>query len=81
VLQQHLFSSAMWAIFPIQDLVAINKKLKRKDPKDERINDPSNPDNLWRYRFHMNLEDLVKEKEFNNRLLNMVERAGRAKNY
>jgi 4-alpha-glucanotransferase len=81
VLQQHLFSSAMWAIFPIQDLVAIDKKLKRKDPKVERINDPSNPDNLWRYRFHINLEDLVKAKEFNKKLLKMIQNADRASNF
>ena len=81
VLQQHLFSSAMWAIFPIQDLVAIDKKLRRKDPEVERINDPSNPDNLWRYRFHMNLEDLVKENEFNKTLLKMIQNADRANTF
>jgi 4-alpha-glucanotransferase len=81
VLQQHLFSSAMWTIFPIQDLMAIDDKLKRKDPDTERINDPSNPDNLWQYRLHMNLEDLVKEKDFNNRLLELVQTAGRANSF
>jgi 4-alpha-glucanotransferase len=81
VLQQHLYSSAMWAIFPIQDLVGIDEKLMWKDPTEERINDPSNPDNLWRYRFHMNLEDLVKEKEFNQKLRDMVQNAGRAREH
>jgi 4-alpha-glucanotransferase len=81
VLQQHLFSSAMWAIFPIQDLVAIDHRLKRKDPQAERINDPSDPDNLWQYRFHMNLEDLIKENEFNKNLLKMVQNADRARNF
>ena len=77
VMQQHLHSSAMWTIFPIQDLVGMDEKLMRKDPLDERINDPSNPDNLWQYRFHMNLEELVKEKEFNKKLRSMVKNAGR----
>jgi 4-alpha-glucanotransferase len=78
VVQQHLHSSAMWTIFPIQDLVGIDEKLMRKSPDDERINDPSNPDNLWQYRFHLNLGDLVKEKEFNKKLHSMVQNAGRA---
>ena len=77
VMQQHLHSSAMWTIFPIQDLVGMDERLMRKDPLDERINDPSNPDNLWQYRFHMNLEELVKEKEFNKKLCSMVQNAGR----
>jgi 4-alpha-glucanotransferase len=77
VLQQHLHSSAMWTIFPIQDLVGIDEKLMRENPEDERINDPSNPDNLWQYRFHLNLGDLVKEKEFNKKLRSMVQNAGR----
>jgi 4-alpha-glucanotransferase len=81
VLQQHLYSTAMWAIFPIQDLLGIDEKLIRKDPAEERINDPSNPDNLWRYRFHLNLEDLKKEKDFNKRLKDMVKWSGRGNNF
>ncbi len=73
VLVQHLNSPAMWAIVPLQDLVAIEPKLRRKNPKEEQINDPSNPHNLWQYRFHMNLEDLLKEDDFNQKLANLVE--------
>jgi 4-alpha-glucanotransferase len=78
VLDQHLRSPAMWAIIPLQDLVAIEPKLRRKNPKEEQINDPSNPYNLWQYRFHMNLEDLLKEDDFNQKLANLVEISGRS---
>lgn len=71
----------MWTIFPIQDLVGMEEKLMRKNPIDERINDPSNPDNLWQYRFHMNLEELVGEKEFNKKLRSMIQNAGRANKF
>jgi 4-alpha-glucanotransferase len=81
VLQQHLNSFTMWAIFPIQDLIGIDDKLMRKDPAEERINDPSNPDNLWQYRFHMNFEDLIREKEFNKRLRTMIQNAGRSNGF
>ena len=77
VIIQHLYSPAMWAIFPIQDLVALETKLRRLDPKEEQINDPSNPNNLWEYRFHLNLEDLLKEENFNKRLADLVNMSGR----
>jgi 4-alpha-glucanotransferase len=81
VLVQHLYSPAMWAITPLQDLVAMEPKLRRKNPAEEQINDPSNPHNLWQYRFHMNLEDLLKEENFNRKLASLVEMSGRNRSY
>ena len=81
MLRQHLVSNAMWTIFPIQDLIGIDEKLMRDDPDKERINDPSNPDNLWQYRFHMNLEDLLREKNFNKKLRNLIHISGRSDGY
>jgi 4-alpha-glucanotransferase len=78
ILIQHLYSPAMWAIFPIQDLVAIDPQLRRENPREERINDPSNPNNLWQYRFHINLEELLKKDEFNQKLASLVEISGRS---
>ena len=71
----------MWAIFPIQDLVAIEPKLRRKDPDVERINVPADPNHYWKYRFHINIEDLIKEKEFNKRLQDLVTMAGRNEDF
>ena len=81
ILQQHLYSNAMWTIFPLQDLTGMDEKLMRDNPEEERINDPSNPDNLWQYRFHMNLEDLIKEKDFNKKLNKMVKNASRSNGF
>ena len=81
ILQQHLYSNAMWTIFPLQDLTGMDEKLMRDNPEEERINDPSNPDNLWQYRFHMNLEDLIKEKDFNKKLSKMVKNASRSNGF
>ncbi|MFC2125502.1 4-alpha-glucanotransferase [Bacteroidota bacterium] len=77
ILVQHLYSPAMWAIFPIQDLVAIESKLRKKDPNIERINIPANPNHYWKYRFHINMEDLLKENDFNKHLKDLVTMAGR----
>ena len=74
---QHLDSPSMWAIFPIQDLVGMDADLRRADATAEQINDPSNPEHYWRFRFHMNLEDLLEADEFNGKVKKMVEVSGR----
>ena len=75
---QHLYAPAMWAIFPMQDIVAMDAQLRLENPFAEQINEPSNPKHYWRYRFHLNMEDLLKAKEFNQELLDLVEQSGRA---
>ena len=78
MIMQHLYAPAMWAIFPIQDLVAMDEQLRFENPFAEQINEPSNPDHYWRYRFHLNMEDLLKAEDFNEMLREMVLQSGRA---
>jgi 4-alpha-glucanotransferase len=49
----------MLAIFPIQDWLSIDQKLRAADPKKERINDPANPNNKWRWRLHLTNKELL----------------------
>ena len=77
VIIQHLHSPGMWAIFPIQDLVAMDEKLRLEDPFAEQIDEPSNPKHYWRFRFHLNMEDLLESNEFNNMLNDLVTLSGR----
>ena len=77
ILLQHLYSPAMWSIFQWQDLMSISPELRRENPEAERINVPSNSFHSWRYRMHINLEDLMKEDDFNNTLRNYIKQAGR----
>ncbi len=74
---QHLHAPAMWAIFPIQDLVAMDEKLRLENPLDERINIPGNPNHYWRYRFHLNMEDLLEAEDFNSLVSDLVRLSGR----
>ena len=78
IINQHLHSPSMWAVFPIQDLLAIDGNLRRKNSSDEAINDPSNPHHYWRYRFHINLEDLLKKNSFNKHVRKMIDLSGRS---
>ena len=77
IINQHLGSPAMWSIFQLQDLMGMSESLRRDNPQEERINVPANPKHYWKYRMHLPLEILIKEKEFNEELRNHVEASGR----
>jgi len=77
IVEQHLQSQAMLIILPWQDWMALESTLCLEHPFAERINVPSNPRNFWCYRMHMTLEQLLKEKEFNNKITAVIREAGR----
>ncbi|MCP5050189.1 MAG: hypothetical protein GY940_23690, partial [bacterium] len=74
---QHMESPSMWAIFPIQDLAGMDAGLRRTNATAEQINDPSNPEHYWRFRFHLELEALLEADGFNEKIKKMVGIAGR----
>lgn len=77
IVLQHLHSPALWCILQLQDIMGISETFRRENPNDERINIPANPRHYWRYRMHLTLEELLKEKEFNAGFKEEVEAAGR----
>lgn len=74
---QHLYSPAMWCIFQLQDILGIDETLRRQNPNDERINIPSDSKHYWKYRMHLGLEELIKNKEFNKELQIHIKASGR----
>ena len=77
ILFQHLHSPSMWSIFQLQDFLGVDEKLRRQNPNEERINEPANPKHYWRYRMHLNLEDLLKQDAFNNEWQLAIKESGR----
>lgn len=77
IVEDHLASPSMMAIFPIQDLLGMDRVLRREEAASEQINDPSNSKHYWKYRFHLPLEDLINAGELNARILQLVRRYGR----
>jgi 4-alpha-glucanotransferase len=77
ILRQHVQSPAMWAIFQIQDLLGANAALRRTDGLSERINVPANPRHYWRYRMHVDLEDLPRADGFRQQLVSLLAESGR----
>ncbi|MDR0413875.1 MAG: 4-alpha-glucanotransferase [Prevotellaceae bacterium] len=73
----HLNAPSLWAVFPLQDLLAIDGSLRRSDPRAERINLPSNPHHYWRYRMHLTLEHLLRQQKFSSEVKKMVKESGR----
>ncbi len=78
LINQHLHSPAMWAIFQLQDLMSIDGALRRENPHEERINVPANANHYWRYRMHLTLEALQRADAFNADLQQMIVDSGRA---
>ena len=81
VLNQHLYSPAMWAVFPLQDFLGMDTSLRRANPHDEQINVPSNPQHFWKYRLHLTLEELNEAVGFNEPVRALVEASGRGLAY
>jgi 4-alpha-glucanotransferase len=77
IVMQHLYSPAMWSIFQVQDILGMSDTLRRENHQEERINDPANSKNYWQYRMHITLEDLLKQKDFNDELRDYVIHSGR----
>jgi 4-alpha-glucanotransferase len=77
IIEQHLRAPSLWAIFPIQDLVAMDGNLRLNDPQSERINEPGNNQQYWCYRFHHPVEDLIKFNDFNLKIAELIKQSGR----
>jgi len=77
IVVQHLHSPAMWAVFPLQDLLAMDEALRLPDADAERINVPAIMPYYWRYRMHLDLAELKEAADFNRRLAGLLKSAGR----
>lgn len=77
IIDQHLRSPAMWSIFPLQDLLAMDEAIRHPDAASERINVPAIMPYYWRYRMHLTLADLLRADSLNGRLATLVAASGR----
>jgi 4-alpha-glucanotransferase len=77
IVRQHLDAPAMWSIFPLQDLLAMDGALRRPEVEAERINVPAESDYCWDYRMHLSLEALGKAEDFSRLLERLVQESGR----
>jgi 4-alpha-glucanotransferase len=81
MITQHIYSPAMWTTFPIQDLLAMDGKLRWEDTHQEKINEPSNVRHKWKYRMFQTIKDLLNAKDFNHLLKSLIQQSGRDTDY
>ena len=77
IIAHHLHSPAIWAVFPFQDLIAMDGELRSPDIEGERINVPAIIPFYWRWRMEIPIGKLAAEEGFNGKLRDMVADAGR----
>ncbi|CAL5085294.1 unnamed protein product [Urochloa decumbens] len=78
IVQQHFDAPPMWAIFPLQDLLALKDKYTTRPAPEETINDPTNPKHYWRFRVHVTLESLLEDKDIQATIKDLVTSSGRS---
>lgn len=77
IIRQNLDAPAMWSIFLLQDLLNMEDSLHISEVDQEQINHPENPDQYWRYRMPVTLEQLLELRDFNQGLRQLIADTGR----
>ena len=77
IIKQHLDSTSMWVILPIQDYIAMDGEYRWDQTQREQINVPADPDNHWCYKMHQSLESLNERQGFNDMLSAMIKESKR----
>lgn len=73
----HLRCPAIWVIFPMQDLLGMHNELRLKDAPTEQISDPLNPSHIWNFRLHIDLDTIMMNKQFIEKLAHLNKVTGR----
>ena len=77
IIARHLYCPSMMCMLSLQDWLAMDGELRSKNPREERINVPSDPYNRWKYRMHITIEELLKADKYNSKLRTMITRSKR----
>jgi 4-alpha-glucanotransferase len=77
VLKNNLASPSMFAIFPLQDWMSVNDKIRNRFAYSERINNPAVPHWMWKYRMHITIEQLLEATALNNQISKLIKESKR----
>ncbi|MBQ6062941.1 MAG: 4-alpha-glucanotransferase [Prevotella sp.] len=77
IIEQHLACPSMVCVISLQDWLAVDDHLRLRDANAERVNIPANPKHYWRYRMHLNIEDLMGCEGFTKNIQDLIEKTGR----
>ena len=77
IIARHLACPSMICVIAIQDWMAVDERLRRRDADAERVNVPADSHHYWRYRMHVNIDDLLTDISFCRNVKDMVVGGGR----
>ena len=77
IIARHLYCPSMLCVLSLSDWLAMDAGLRRKNPREERINVPSDCYNRWQYRMHLTIEELLQAERYNNKVRTMITRSKR----
>jgi 4-alpha-glucanotransferase len=77
IMLRNLQSGSMLCILSLQDWLAVSEELRLPDAGAERINIPANPHHYWRYRMHINIDEMMQNHRFCDDIREMIKQAGR----
>ncbi len=77
IISRQLASPSMLCVLSIQDWLAMDEKLRLADADMERVNVPAIVPFYWRYRMHLNIEDLIDNKGFSQNIKDLILESGR----
>lgn len=77
MLWEFLNSPSMLAIFPLQDWLALDAKLRRPYRSEERINEPADPHHHWRFRLHLDIDAIREASSLNVTICGLIKDSNR----
>ena len=77
IVSRNLQAPSMLCVLALQDWLACDERIRLADANAERVNIPANPRHYWRYRMHLNLEDLLTNRNFTKLVSELVNISGR----
>lgn len=77
IVARHLYCPSMLCLLSLQDWLAMDSSLRRPNPREERINVPSDCYNRWQYRMHVTIEALLEADAYNRKIRTMITRSKR----
>ena len=77
IIARHLYCPSMLCLLSIQDWLAMDATLRAKNVRDERINEPYDCYNQWKYRMNVTIEQLMEARQYNQKIQTMITRSKR----
>lgn len=77
IVRRHLESPSLLCIIAWQDWLGMDEKLRSQHPESEQINNPADPHQYWRYRMECTIEQLAENKQFEQKIISLLEETAR----